>query len=67
LRQAYSAIKGFVYQFDKSLIEILTSNENETIILEGQIEDIDIISDAGVETIRAVQATNIDIGITKLA
>ena len=67
MRQAYSAIKGFVYQFDKSLIEILTSNENETIILEGQIEDIDIISDAGVETIRAVQATNIDIGITKLA
>lgn len=52
MRQANSSIKGFIYQFDKSLLEILLSDENETITLEGQIEDIDIVSESGVETIQ---------------
>ena len=52
MRQANSSIKGFLYQFDKALLEVLLSDENETIMLEGQIEDIDIVSESGVETIQ---------------
>lgn len=42
-READSTIKGFMYQFNLSLNEILRSN-NEVIKLEGVIEDIDKIS-----------------------
>jgi hypothetical protein len=40
-RVADSTIKGFMYQFNLSLNEILKSND-EVIILEGIIEDIDV-------------------------
>ena len=42
-RQANAPIRGYFYQFDKSIIEILESNNDEIIIIEG-IEDIDIAS-----------------------
>ncbi|MEA4957818.1 hypothetical protein SDC9_46157 [bioreactor metagenome] len=41
-RQAIDTIKGYFYQFDKAILEILNqNNENTEIIIEG-IEDIDI-------------------------
>lgn len=44
MRQADSTIKGYLYQFNKSLLEMLSSDENTSVILEGVIEDIDIHS-----------------------
>ena len=67
MRQADSTIKGFLYQFDKSLFEILISNDNETITLEGQIEDIDIISDAGIETIQCKYHEKQDYSMSNVA
>ncbi len=67
MRQADSTVKGFLYQFDKSLFEILISNENETITLEGQIEDIDIISDAGIETIQCKYHEKQDYSMSSVA
>lgn len=43
-RQAVSTIKGYQYQFLKSIYEVLKASENEEVILEGALEDIDIIS-----------------------
>ena len=41
-RSAISTIKGYFYQFDKSILEILEqSNETDMVTIEG-IEDIDI-------------------------
>lgn len=40
-RSANASISGYHYQFDKSILELLTRAPNETITLEG-IEDIDI-------------------------
>lgn len=42
MRQANNTIKGYLYQFNKSLLEILCSDENASITLEGVIEDIDV-------------------------
>ena len=50
-READSTIKGFMYQFNLSLNEILKSND-ETIMLEGIVEDIDKISQSGVTAIQ---------------
>ncbi|MCI5934132.1 MAG: hypothetical protein MRZ65_01265 [Lachnospiraceae bacterium] len=50
-READSTIKGFMYQFNLSLNEILQSN-GESIILEGIIEDIDKISPSEVIAIQ---------------
>ena len=52
MRQADSTIKGYLYQFNKSLLEILSSDENTFVILEGVIEDIDIHSATGITTIQ---------------
>lgn len=41
-RQADSTIKGFLYQFNKSILEILKS-ANAVVTIEGLIEDIDTI------------------------
>jgi len=46
-RVADSTIKGFLYQFNKTLIEILDSDHNKEITIEGIIEDIDIESSSG--------------------
>lgn len=50
-READSTIKGFMYQFNLSLNEILKSN-GESIMLEGIIEDIDKISSSEVTAIQ---------------
>jgi hypothetical protein len=42
MRQANSTIKGYLYQFNKSILEILSADDEASIILEGVIEDIDI-------------------------
>lgn len=41
-READHTIKGFLYQFNKTLNAILMSNESENVQIEGIIEDIDI-------------------------
>lgn len=50
-RVADSTIKGFMYQFNLSLNEILKSND-ETIRMEGIIEDIDKVSSSEVTAIQ---------------
>lgn len=52
MRQANSTIKGYSYQFNKSIFEILKAGEADEIILEGVIEDIDIQSPASITTIQ---------------
>ncbi len=42
MRQADSTIKGYLYQFNKSILEILNADDDASITLEGVIEDIDI-------------------------
>lgn len=50
-RQADSAIKGFLYQYNKSLEIILSSRDDTPITFEGMFEDIDILdSDTGETT-----------------
>ena len=51
MRQANSTIKGYLYQFNKSIFEILNANDNDSIILEGVIEDIDIQKTNSIATI----------------
>lgn len=51
-RSAESTIKGYFYQFDNSILEILKlTNENDSITIEG-IEDIDINSEEGYTAIQ---------------
>lgn len=52
-RTAESTIKGFLYQFNKTLITIIEAEEDEIITIEGLIEDIDVLGDCG--TIKAIQ------------
>jgi hypothetical protein len=51
-RSADYTIQGFLYQFNKSIIELLNSNADEEVMLEGIIDDIDI---RGQSAIRAIQ------------
>lgn len=51
-RSAESAIKGYFYQFDNSILEILKlANDSDSITIEG-IEDIDINSEDGYTAIQ---------------
>ncbi len=52
MRQADSTIKGYLYQFNKSILEILNSDDDASITLEGVIEDIDIRSPHTTSTIQ---------------
>ncbi len=52
MRQADSTIRGYLYQFNKSILEVLQSNDDEKITLEGVIEDIDIQSPVSLTTIQ---------------
>jgi hypothetical protein len=52
-RSADFTIQGFLYQFNKTLLEILRANDEDQIIVEGPIEDIDIASPDG--NIEAIQ------------
>ena len=40
MRQADSTIKGYLYQFNKSILTILEAENDASIVLEGVIEDI---------------------------
>ncbi len=59
-READSTIKGFMYQFNLSLNEILKSND-ESIMLEGIIEDIDKISPSEVTAIQCKYHEAVDV------
>ena len=52
MRQANSTIKGYSYQFNKSILEILNADDTATITLEGVIEDIDIELPNSISTIQ---------------
>ena len=39
MRQADSTIKGYLYQFNKSILTILEAENDASIVLEGVIED----------------------------
>lgn len=43
-RTADYTIKGFLYQFNKSALEILSAEENGIVSLEGVIEDIEVVT-----------------------
>lgn len=50
-RSAHASLKGYYYQFNKTLLEILKADNSETITCEG-IEDIDISNKDQLETIQ---------------
>ena len=52
MRQANSTIRGYLYQFNKSIFEILSAKEEDSITLEGVIEDIDIQNPTNITTIQ---------------
>jgi hypothetical protein len=51
-RSADYTIKGFLYQFNKTLLEILNADDDSIITVEGIIEDVDVKSPEGVEAIQ---------------
>ena len=51
-RSADYTIQGFIYQFHKTLLEILNSETEDVITVEGIIEDIDVINDYGTTAIQ---------------
>jgi hypothetical protein len=46
-RVADSTIKGFLYQFNKTILEIANADSEEVITVEGVVEDIDVLSATG--------------------
>lgn len=52
MRQADSTIKGYSYQFNKSILETLQAGDSDKVVLEGIIEDIDIQSPTSTTTIQ---------------
>ena len=52
MRQADSTIKGYLYQFNKSIFEILHMSDDNFLVLEGVIEDIDILTPTSKTTIQ---------------
>lgn len=52
MRQANNTIKGYLYQFNKSIYEILNADDEASITLEGVIEDIDIQLSSSTTTIQ---------------
>ena len=51
-RKADSTIKGYLYQFNKSIDIILDSNDDVPVVLEGVIEDIDVHMPSAIKTIQ---------------
>ena len=51
-RIANYTIKGFLYQFNVTLLNILDSSDDAVITVEGLIEDIDIETDTGINAIQ---------------
>jgi hypothetical protein len=52
-RTADSTIKGFLYQFNKTLLEVTQADDDEIITVEGLVEDVDIYSADG--SLKAIQ------------
>lgn len=52
-RTATATIEGFNYQYNKSILEILNAKKGTKVMLEGLIEDIDVVDDG--EIITAIQ------------
>lgn len=46
-RVADSTIKGFLYQFNKTILEIASADDEDVITVEGVVEDVDILSASG--------------------
>jgi len=51
-RTADYTIQGFLYQFNKTLLEILKAPEDSSVTVEGVIEDIDILAPSGTKAIQ---------------
>lgn len=51
-RSADYTIQGFLYQFNKTLVEVLSAGDTDEITIEGPIEDVEV---ATVDGIRAIQ------------
>ena len=51
-RSADYTIKGFLYQFNKSALEILQADDNAIVNIEGVIEDIEVIKPTGITGIQ---------------
>jgi hypothetical protein len=45
-RAADYTIKGFLYQFNKSALEILKADSSATVNIEGVIEDVEVVTPA---------------------
>lgn len=67
MRQADSTIKGYLYQFNKSILEILNANDDASITLEGVIEDIDIQLPNAISTIQCKYHENSKFTISNVA
>jgi len=52
-RTADSTIKGFLYQFNKTLLEVTQADDDEIITVEGLVEDVDIYGADG--SLKAIQ------------
>ncbi len=50
-RSAEATVKGFMYQFDATILKILSSSDNATTVVEG-IEDIDILNSDHIDSIQ---------------
>jgi len=50
-RSAHASIRGYVYQFDRTIIEILSADKDTSILVEG-LEDVDLL---GADRLTAVQ------------
>lgn len=51
-RTADYTIQGFLYQFNKTLLEIINSPEDTKVTVEGIVEDIDIVAPSGTRAIQ---------------
>jgi len=51
-RIADYTIQGFLYQFNKTLLEILQNSDDSNLTVEGIIEDIDVVSGSGIKAIQ---------------
>ena len=51
-REATYTIKGFLYQFNVTLLKILNSSNEKLITAEGVVEDIDIVAGKNIEAIQ---------------
>ena len=52
IRSADYTIQGFIYQFNKTLLEILRDSEDSSIYVEGIIEDVEVVSAKGMAAIQ---------------